>query len=186
MSGKNKGNLLLLLTAILWGTGFIAQKLGNELMPPMTFNAVRQFMAAVVLTPVAMRGLRTSGYFSPKVSSREQIEYRKKRLIKAGLLCGVFMLIGTATQQIGLLTVSAGKSGFISSIYIVFTPLFSVIVGTRVNRRTVFCIVMAAVATLIHAFGDCVLTSPAVLSLFIVSLATIDGFLPKIKKHGRH
>jgi len=143
MSEKNKGNLLLLLTAILWGTGFIAQKLGNELMPPMTFNAVRQFMAAIVLTPVAMRGLRTSGYFSPKVSSREQIEYRKKRLIKAGLLCGVFMLIGTATQQIGLLTVSAGKSGFISSIYIVFTPLFSVIVGTRVNRRTVLCIVMA-------------------------------------------
>ncbi len=50
----------------------------------------------------------------------------------------------------------------------------------------VFCIVMAAVATLIHAFGDCVLRSPAILSLFIVSLATIDGFLPKIKKHGRH
>ena len=50
----------------------------------------------------------------------------------------------------------------------------------------VFCIVMATVATLIHAFGDCVLRSPAILSLFIVSLASIDGFLPKIKKHGRH
>jgi hypothetical protein len=45
---------------------------------------------------------------------------------------------------------------------------------------------MAAVATLIHAFGDCPLRSPAILSLFLVSLATIDGFLPKIKKHGRH
>lgn len=128
---------------MLWGTGFISQKLGNEAMPPMTFNAVRQLMAAIVLTPVAMRGLRTSGYFSPKVSSRDQIEYRKKRLLKAGLICGIFMLIGTATQQIGLLTVSAGKSGFISSIYIVFTPLFSVIVGTKVNRKTVLCIVMA-------------------------------------------
>ena len=50
----------------------------------------------------------------------------------------------------------------------------------------VFCIVMAAVATLIHAFGDCPMRSPAVLSLFIVSLTTIDGFLPRIKKHGRH
>ena len=46
----------------------------------------------------------------------------------------------------------------------------------------VFCIIMAAVATLIHAFGDCILRSPAVLSLFLVSLATIDGFLPRIKK----
>jgi drug/metabolite transporter (DMT)-like permease len=53
------------------------------------------------------------------------------------------MLIGTATQQIGLLTVSAGKSGFISSIYIVFTPLFSVIVGSKVSRRTVLCIALA-------------------------------------------
>lgn len=143
MSDKNKGNLLLLLTAVLWGTGFISQKLGNEVMPPMTFNAVRQLMAAVVLTPVAMRGLRSSGYLSPKRSSREQIDYRKKRLLKAGVFCGLFMLIGTATQQIGLLTVSAGKSGFISSIYIVFTPLFSVFVGSKVKRRTVMCIALA-------------------------------------------
>ncbi len=50
----------------------------------------------------------------------------------------------------------------------------------------VFCIAMAAVATLIHAFGDCPLRSPAVLSLFLVSLSAIDGFLPRIKKHGRH
>ena len=49
-----------------------------------------------------------------------------------------------------------------------------------------FCILMAAVATLIHAFGDCPMRSPAILSLFLVSLAAIDGFLPKIKKHGRH
>ena len=143
MSDKNKGNLILLLTAVLWGTGFISQKLGNEVMPPMTFNAVRQLMAAVVLTPIAMRGLRTSGYLSHKSNSRDRIEYRKKRLLKAGIFCGLFMLIGTATQQIGLLTVSAGKSGFISSIYIVFTPLFSVFVGSKVKRRTVMCIALA-------------------------------------------
>ena len=143
MSDKNKGNLILLLTAVLWGTGFISQKLGNEVMPPMTFNAVRQLMAAVVLTPVAMRGLRASGYLSVKSNSRERIDFRKKRLLKAGFLCGLFMLIGTATQQIGLLTVSAGKSGFISSIYIVFTPLLSVFVGSKASRRTVFCIALA-------------------------------------------
>lgn len=143
MTDKNKGNLILLLTAVLWGTGFISQKLGNEVMPPMTFNAVRQLMAALVLTPIAMRGLRTSGYLSHEVSTHEQIGCRKSRLLKAGLLCGLFMLIGTAAQQIGLLTVSAGKSGFISSIYIVFTPLFSVIVGSRVKRRTVLCIALA-------------------------------------------
>ena len=49
-----------------------------------------------------------------------------------------------------------------------------------------FCILMAAVSTFIHGFGDCVLRSPAVLSLFIVSLAAIDGYLPRIKKNGHH
>jgi len=109
----------------------------------MTFNAVRQLMAAVVLMPLVMRGLKKSGYLSPKTNSRAQLDYKRRRLLKAGVLCGVFMLIGTATQQIGLLTVSAGKSGFISSIYIVFTPLFSVIVGSKVKRRTVLCIALA-------------------------------------------
>lgn len=145
MSDKTKGNLILLLTAVLWGTGFISQKLGNEVMPPMTFNAVRQLMAAVVLTPLVLRGLRSSGYLSRQTNSSERLADRKRRLLKAGVLCGIFMLIGTATQQIGLLTVSAGKSGFISSIYIVFTPLFSVIVGSKVKRRTVICIAIAMI-----------------------------------------
>ena len=143
MSNKNKGNLILLLTAILWGTGFISQKLGNRVMPPMTFNAVRQLMAAVVLTPLVLYGLKKSGYLSRESNMYSQLADRKKRLLKGGVLCGLFMLIGTATQQIGLLTVSAGKSGFISSIYIVFTPLFSVIVGSKVKRRTVICLAIA-------------------------------------------
>jgi drug/metabolite transporter (DMT)-like permease len=102
-------------------------------------------MAGVVLTPLVMRGLKTSGYLSRRSNSVERISERKTRLLKAGALCGIFMLIGTATQQIGLLTVSAGKSGFISSIYIVFTPLFSVIVGSKVKRRTVLCIALAII-----------------------------------------
>lgn len=135
-----KGNLILLMTAVLWGSGFISQKLGNEAMPPMTFNAVRQIMAAVVLMPLSLHLLRRSGYLSPELNTREQVDYRKAKALRAGLICGLLLLIGTATQQIGLLTVSAGKSGFISSIYIVFTPLFSVVVGGRVSRRTALAI----------------------------------------------
>ena len=89
MSDKTKGNLILLLTAILWGTGFISQKLGNEVMPPMTFNAVRQLMAGVVLTPLVLRGLRSSGYLSLQNNTAVRIRERKKRLLKAGVCCGI-------------------------------------------------------------------------------------------------
>ncbi|MBE6027175.1 MAG: DMT family transporter [Clostridiales bacterium] len=177
MSDKNKGNLILLLTAILWGSGFISQKLGNRVMPPMTFNAVRQLMAAVVLTPIVLRGLKASGYFSRESNTASQLDDRKKRAIKGGILCGIFMLIGTATQQIGLLTVSAGKSGFISSIYIVFTPLFSVIVGSKVKRRTVICIAIAMIGFAVMSLKDGISGATAGDWLTLVSAA---GFAAQI------
>ena len=143
MNDKNKGSLALLLTAVLWGTGFISQKLGNTVMPPMTFNAIRQLMAGIVLTPLLIHNLKKSGYLSQEANSEEQLIYRKNKALKGGLLCGLFMLIGTATQQIGLLTVSAGKSGFISAVYIVLVPVFSLLLGQKVKRRQIFCVVLA-------------------------------------------
>ena len=143
MTDRTKGNLALLMTAIVWGTGFISQKLGNEVMPPLTFNAVRQLLAGAVLTPLVLRGFSRSGYMSSEKNTEEQLAKKKKRLLLAGFLCGIFMLIGTDTQQVGLLTVSAGKSGFISALYIVIVPFFSVLIGQKVRLRSVFCIILA-------------------------------------------
>ena len=145
MTDRTKGNLALLMTAIVWGTGFISQKLGNEVMPPLTFNAVRQLLAGAVLTPLVLRGFSRSGYMSSEKNTEEQLAKRKKRLLLAGFLCGIFMLIGTDTQQVGLLTVSAGKSGFISALYIVIVPFFSVLIGQNVRLRSVFCIILAMI-----------------------------------------
>lgn len=143
MSNKFKGNTVLLITAIVWGTGFIAQKLGNEVLPPMTFNAVRQLMAALVLCPVLAISLKKSGYLSKQKNTVSQLSFKKSKLIKGGLTCGLFMMIGTMCQQIGMVTVSAGKSGFISAIYIVFVPLFSVVLGNKVKPKTFACIALA-------------------------------------------
>ena len=143
MSNRTKGNLALLLTAAMWGSGFISQKLGNAVMPPMTFNAVRQILAALLLTPFVIRSLKKSGYLSRAVNSASQIEHRKKKLLMACLVCGAFLLIGTEAQQIGLLTVSAGKSGFISALYIVMVPFFSVRLGEKVRKKSVVCVIAA-------------------------------------------
>lgn len=143
LTDRAKGNAALLLTAMLWGTGFIAQKIGNTVMPPMTFNAVRMLMASVVLLPLVLPGLRKSGYFDASRSSKEAVAFRRRKSLAAGFICGFFLMIGTTTQQIGLLTVSAGKSGFISSVYIVFVPLFSVLIGKKVSLKSVFCIALA-------------------------------------------
>lgn len=46
----------------------------------------------------------------------------------------------------------------------------------------VFCILVTAVATVVHSFADCPFRSPAVLTLFFVSLAAMEGFLPRLKE----
>ena len=143
MSDRAKGNTALLLTALVWGSGFVAQRLGNEILPPMSFNSIRQIMAGLVLLPVLTVSLRSSGYLSREKASIAQISYRRRKALIGGLICGLFMLSGSMLQQIGLVTLTAGKSGFISSIYIVFVPIFSVILGNHVKRRSIFCVIMA-------------------------------------------
>ena len=143
MSNKTKGNLILLLTAVLWGSGFISQKLGNSLMPPMTFNAVRQILSGIVLTPIVMQTMQKNGYLSVESNTAEEIARKRRNLKIGGMCCGLFLLLGTTTQQIGLLTVSAGKSGFITSLYIVIVPLISVVIGSKVSRKSVACVAMA-------------------------------------------
>ena len=181
-----KGNLILLLTAAVWGTGFISQKMGNEILPPMTFNAIRQLMAAVVMMPVMASGLRRSGYFDRKRHTSSQISRRKKRLLAAGLLCGFFMLVGSMAQQIGLVTVSAGKSGFITAVYIVLVPLFSAILGERVKLKSVLCIALAmtgfAVMSLQGGLGGATVGDWLTLlsaACFAAQMVTVNAFVDK-------
>ena len=89
-----KDNLILLITAAVWGSGFISQKLGNELMSPMLFNGFRQLLAGPVLMPIAITGLRKSGYLSTEINDVETVAARKKKALIAGLICGGFFLLG--------------------------------------------------------------------------------------------
>ncbi len=143
MSSRFKGNAALLMAAILWGTGFVAQKLGMETLPPIAFNSIRQIMAVVVLLPLMFYDFHKSGYISKELNSPAQIARKRNKLLAGGAVCGIFLCAGTILQQMGLMTVSIGKSGFISSMYLVFAPLFSAVLGARVSRKSVFCIFLA-------------------------------------------
>ena len=97
MTDRTKGNLCLLLTAVLWGTGFISQKIGLDYLPPLSFNSIRQLMAFVVLAPLALSGLGKSGYLSAKQNLRSQLRRKKFRLLLAGFICGFCLFAGSAT-----------------------------------------------------------------------------------------
>ena len=110
------GNFLMVLTAAIWGFTFVAQKTGMDHLGPFMFNAVRFFIGATCLVLL----LRW---------------FRGQRLNRKGLLWGVAMgvvlVIGAMLQQIGLIETTAGKSAFITVIYILLVPVFLSFAGKK-------------------------------------------------------
>ena len=138
MNKRIKGSLILLLTAVLWGFGFAAQSAGGDAVGALAFNALRLITATVGMTPAAAIAMRKRYGGMPKGAAL-------KRTLAGGLISGALLAIATNMQQFGVqLTGSAGKSGFITALYIIFLPFFGIITGRR-PRWTVWPCVAVAV-----------------------------------------
>lgn len=147
MSKKLRGNLMLLLTALIWGSSFVAQRTGMDYIGPFTFNGIRSFIGGLALIPVI---LLMSGKRSPnseedpeKDLSDEQKRKERKTLLIGGIVCGVVLFTAGSLQQIGLVYTTAGKAGFITALYIVLVPVMGVFIGKKVKPILWLCVAMA-------------------------------------------
>ena len=115
-------DLSLLLVAAIWGSAFVAQRLGMQQVGPFAFNAVRFAVGGLVLLPIhLMRSLANDGsLFSPQDQGAGEL--------RGGALLGVLLFAGASLQQIGLIHTTAGKGGFITGLYIVIVPLLLALV----------------------------------------------------------
>ena len=123
---------MLLLTACIWGFAFVAQRLGMTAMGPFTFNAIRSLIGGTVLLPLIFWQNR-----------RRTAPVDKKELLKGGITCGTMLGIASILQQIGLVTTSAGKAGFITAFYIVLVPILGIFLGRRPSLRVWGCVALA-------------------------------------------
>jgi len=123
---------MLWLTAIIWGTGFVAQSAATHLLEPNSFNAARFILAAIALIPLL--------FIFP-----HKREYKLRSLILGGMLSGSCMFAGFSFQQTGLLYITAGDAGFISSIYIVIVPVLGMALGHKTSPNTWLGIVFAVI-----------------------------------------
>ena len=139
MNTKTRQIVLPLITAIIWGVAFVAQKSGAETLGPFTFSWTRYFLAALVLIVfLLLRGRR---------SGRAPFSENRRVLLRGGLVMGTLLMVASNLQQYGVGMTSAGKAGFITALYIVLVPLFGLFLGKRV-RLAVWCGVAVAVAGL--------------------------------------
>ena len=70
---------------------------------------------------------------------------QKKDLLEGGLVCGIFLTLGTNLQQFGIADTTAGKAGFITALYIVLVPLAGMFLGKKANKRLFLCVLIAVV-----------------------------------------
>ena len=122
-----KYNLLMMLAALIWGSAFVAQRVGMDHIGPYAFNCIRSFIGCLALAPVIAILGRTGAarQFATRPSRRN--------LIVGGLVCGSILTVSTLLQQIGLKYTTAGKAGFITAQYILLVPLFGLLLGKRAS-----------------------------------------------------
>ncbi|PID64172.1 MAG: EamA family transporter, partial [Gammaproteobacteria bacterium] len=118
----------LLLTAFLWGTAFIFQKDATDHLDAFSFNFLRFAIAIPAL--FALKILPQKLFMPDKGDIHSQRRLRHSAAF-IGIGAGVLMFLGISLQQAGLTYTTAGKSGFLTSLYIIIVPIIGLMIGQR-------------------------------------------------------
>lgn len=128
-------NLLLLLTAALWGFAFVAQRKGMESLDAFSFNAIRFALGALFVRFALARS------FKPKTEVLR--------------LPGLILFIAATLQQIGIIYTDAGSAGFITGLYVLFVPIFGIALRKKISLKIIVPVIFAVAGLyLINSFAN--------------------------------
>ena len=184
MSNKSlRGSLLLLLGSMIWGAAFVAQRVGMDHVGPFTFNGIRMLLAWLVMIPVTAlmehKYKNTPGYTAP--------DPKDQRL--SGVICGALLFIASSLQQMGLVSTTAGKAGFITALYVVLVPVAAWFLFRKNPGKVIWLGVLIAVGALwllcMPADGGFVLQSGDLLVLgcavcFTFQILCVDHYAARV------
>lgn len=139
MNKRLQGTLILMLTAIVWGISFVSQSVSMELIGPNTFCGIRTLIGAVSLIPVIV----VMDYSKKK--KKIETNYNKKSLIVGGIICGIILCISATLQTYGLKYTTAGKAGFVTAMYMVIVPIYSLFMGKKIRPVIALSVVVAVI-----------------------------------------
>ena len=174
-----KNNILLVLTALIWGCAFVAQSVGMDFVGPFTFNMARFLIGAIVLLPVIW-------FMDRQRKTGAEKGAGQKTLIIGGICCVIALAVASTLQQWGILFTTVGKAGFITAMYIVIVPLLGIFIGKKVRPLIIGCVAIAVVGfyflcmteSLRLGLGDFLVLLCAI--AFSIHILVIDHFSPKV------
>ena len=148
------GSVFLALAAIIWGSSFVAQTAGAEFVGPFTFISIRSLLGSVALLPVIF----IMDAFKKKSKPQEYKKMTKadyKYLFIGGGICGVVLCAASNLQQLGIDGGTApGMAAFITALYILLVPIFSVFLGKKIRPVIWVCVGVSIVALYLLCVKD--------------------------------
>lgn len=141
-----RADLLMLLTAMIWGSAFVAQRLGMDAIGPFLYTGLRFSLACVVLLPLVL--------WLGRRNSAEKGEPINRGLLFGGLAMGLALSLGINLQQVGLLFTSVTNSGFITGLYVIVVPLLGLVIGQRTGMGTWLGALLAVVGMFLLSVGE--------------------------------
>lgn len=182
---RPKNAFMLILTAFIWGTAFVAQSVGMDYLEPFTFNGVRSFIGGIALLPCIFL-LQKINVKSEDFKSYEKAKGTRRDLIIGGSACGFLLFAASSLQQIGIMYTTAGKAGFITACYIIIVPVLGIFLHKKIGWKVWLAVVMALSGLYFLCItdgfsigkGDFYIFICAV--LFSLHILVIDYFSPKV------
>lgn len=175
-----RANMLLLLTAAIWGFAFVAQRVGSEFIGTFTFNGIRFALGSISLLPLIL-------YLDKSKKNTESgNKLITKKILVPGVLIGAIAYAGSTLQQMGLIYTTAGKAGFITGLYMVIVPIIGIFLGQKIGKNSWFGIGLAVVGLYFLSVNkNCTINYGDLLEIigsvfWAMHILTVDHFSKKI------
>ena len=123
-----RADLLMVLTALIWGFSFVAQRLGMDSVGPFLYTGLRFALGSLVLLPIVL--------FLGRARNGQPSQPLNRGLLLGGIGMGLAVSLGINLQQVGLLFTSVTNSGFITGLYVIVVPLLGLLFGQRTGAGT--------------------------------------------------
>ncbi|VVN94834.1 DMT family transporter [Pseudomonas fluorescens] len=140
-----RADVLMLVTAMIWGSGFVAQTSGMDHIGPFLYSGLRFTLGSLCLLPLVLRGNRQNTHSEP---------FLTKGLLVGGGLMGLALALGINLQQVGLLFTSVTNAGFITGLYVIVVPLLGLVIGHKTGMGTWLGALLAVVGMFLLSVGE--------------------------------